>query len=177
MRALAYLAAVTLAVSPVVAQAAEQPCLTAAEFNSLASYALPSLITGTTERCGQTLPADAWLRRNGSDLAARYTTRKSAGWPAAKAAFLKFGGTSGNAEANNLLRSLPDASLQPIFDTVIAGLVSQKMPTERCGTVDRVLRLLSPLPPENTAELIALVVGLGAKSGGTKVGAFSLCPA
>lgn len=177
MRALALIATATLALTPIAAQAAEPPCLTAAEFSALSSYALPSIITGTADRCAATLPASAWLRRNGSELATRYAVAKPAAWPAAKAAFLKLGGSSANAEAANLLRSLPDTSLQPMFDTLIAGMIGQQLPTERCGMVDRVVRLLAPLPPENTAELIAVLVGIGAKSGRAKVGSFSLCPA
>jgi len=177
MRTFALLATATLALAPVAAQAAEPPCLTAAEFTAVSSYALPSIITGTTERCAGALPADAWLRRNGTQLSTRYAEAKPAAWPAAKAAFLKLGGSATNAEATNLLKSLPDASLQPMFDTVIAGMIGQQLPTERCGMVDRVVRLLAPLPPENTAELIAVLVGIGAKSGRAKVGSFSICPA
>ena len=177
MRAIAYLASATLMVTPLAAQAAEPPCLTAAEFTALSSYALPSIITGTTERCAAVLPADAWLQRKGGELASRYAEGKSATWPAAKAAFLKLGGNGASAEAANLLRSLPDTSLQPMFDTVIAGMIGQQLPTARCGMVDQVVRLLAPLPPENTAELIAMLVGIGAKTGRAKIGKFSLCPA
>lgn len=177
MRALALLATATLALTPLAARAAEPPCLTAAEFTALSSYALPSIITGTTERCTAALPADAWLRRNGPELASRYAAGKPAAWPGAKAALLKIGGGSTNAEANNLLKSLPDSSLQPMFDTLIAGMVGQHLPVTRCTVVDRAVRLLSPLPPENTAELIAVLVGIGAKTGRAKVGSFSLCAA
>ena len=64
-----------------------------------------------------------------------------------------------------------------MIDAVMEGMVSQQIPVERCATIDRVVRLLAPLPPANTADLIALAVGLGAKSGKAKVGSFSVCPA
>ncbi len=177
MRLIAVLATASLALAPVAAGAADAPCLTPTEFTALSSYALPSIITGTTERCNGALPATAWLPRNGTQLAQRYAAAKPAAWPGAKAAFLKIGGSSTNAEATNLLKTLPDTSLQPMFDAVIAGMIGQQLPTERCSMVDRVVRLLAPLPPENTAELIAVLVGIGAKSGRAKVGSFSLCPA
>ncbi len=177
MRSLAKLTSLAFALAPIAAQAAEPPCLSSAEFTALSSYALPSIITGTTERCATTLPADAWLRRNGSQLAARYAVAKPAAWPTAKAAFLKLGGNSTNAEASNLLKSLPDSSLQPMLDALISGMVGQQLPAERCGVIDRLVRLLAPLPPENTAELIAVAAGLGAKTGRAKVGSFSICPA
>lgn len=176
MRTFVNLAATVLALTPVAASAAEPPCLTAPEFSALSSYALPSVITGTAERCAATLPANAWLKRNGSQLAARYGAGKAAAWPAAKAAFFKFSAGSANPDATNMLRSLPDTSLQPMLDALIAGMVGQQVPTERCGAINRLVQLLAPLPPENTAELIALAAGLGAKSGRAKLGNFSLCP-
>lgn len=174
---LARLAALPLALAPIAAQAAEAPCLSASEFTALSSYALPSIITGTTERCATTLPADAWLRRNGTQLAARYAAAKPAAWPAAKAAFFKIGGSSANPEATKLIKSLPDSSLQPMLDALISGMVGQQLPAERCTVINRLVQLLSPLPPENAAELIAVAAGLGAKSGRAKLGSFSICPA
>ena len=151
-----FIAALALSLTPIAAQAAEPPCLTSSEFTALSSYALPSIITGTTERCATTLPANAWLRRNGSQLAARYAVGKTAAWPGAKAAFFKIGATSANAEATNLIKTLPDSTLQPMLDGLISGMIGQQLPAERCGVIDRLVRLLAPLPPENTAELIAV---------------------
>lgn len=176
MRSILTLATALAVLAPGIAQAAEPPCLTPAEFTSLSSYALPSMISGTTQRCATVLPADAFLRRKGADLSSRYATLKTSAWPGAKAAFLKVS-ANGNGEAANLIRGLPDSSLQPMADALIAGMVSQQLPTERCGTVDRLIGLLSPLPPENTAELIALAVGLGAKTGRGKFGSLTICPA
>jgi len=168
--------AVALAALPGFARAAEPPCLTAAEFTSLASYGLPSIIKGATERCAATLPAGAWLKQNGTQLSVRYAAAKPRAWPSAKLAFLKLGG-SGGKDAVDAFKSLPDATMQLMVDGLIEGMIGQQLPTDRCATVDRVVRLMAPLPPENTAELIALAAGLGARSGQAKTGKFSLCPA
>lgn len=162
------------------ANAAVPPCLTAGEFTSLATYALPSMISGTSQRCATRLSANAYLRRNGSELVSRYSQRKASSWPGAKAAFLKLSASTNN-DANNLIRSLPDSSMQPMLDSLMEGMISQRIPLDRCTTIDRAIGLLAPLPAENTAELIALAVGLGAKTGTStgsgKLGAISICPA
>lgn len=176
MRRLTNLAAALLAVTPAVAQAAEPPCLSPGEFTALAEYALPSIITGTSQRCSTALESGAYLRREGAQLAERYAQRKPAAWPGAKAAFLKLSLTT-NADANNLIRTMPDASLQQMLGSLMEGLVAQQVPLDRCGTLDRVIGLLAPLPAQNTAELIALAVGLGSKAGRAKVGAISVCAA
>ena len=64
-----------------------------------------------------------------------------------------------------------------LLDAFVAGAVSQQLPLQRCGAVDRVVELLSPLPPESTAELIALATGLGAQSGRARLGMIRICPA
>lgn len=176
MRKLLTGAAMALTALPGLAQAAEPPCLTTNEFTSLATYGLPSVIKGVTDRCGPSLPAGAWLPRNGAPLASRYASSKPAAWPGAKAAFMKLG-SNGKAETADIFRKLPDASLQPMVDGLIEGLVGQEIPLQRCTVIDRVVRLLAPLPPENTAELIALAAGLGSKNGGEKAGKLKLCPA
>ncbi len=174
MRQLTGIAAALLAATPGVASAAEPPCLTPAEFTALAEYALPSVISGTSQRCSAVLSADAWLPKNGDRLAARYARAKGTAWPGAKAAFLKLSSTT-NDDANKLLRGMPDASLQQILDATMEGMVSQQIQPERCSAIDTVARLLAPLPPENTSRLIAAVVGLGSKSNQAKVGKIRIC--
>ena len=175
MRVPTSLAAAVLALAPGLAQAAQPPCLTPAEFSSLAGYALPSVINGTTKRCAQSLAPSAYLRSSGAGLASRYAARKGPNWPGAKAAFLKLSADT-NRDANQVLTSLPDESLQGMLDAILEGMVSQEIPLERCSTIDRFIRLLAPLPPENTAELIALTVGLASKSEKTsKVGKLQIC--
>jgi hypothetical protein len=173
-------AAALLAATPGIASAAEPPCLTPAEFTAVAGYTLPSIITGTAQRCATTLAPSAYLRTSGKDLAARYAGQKAKHWPGAKAAFLKLSAST-NADANKLFRDMPDASLQGILDATMEGMISGQVPLNRCATIDRLIGLLSPLPPENTAELIALAVGLGAKTDANtnraKVGKLSICQA
>ena len=170
------IAATVLAALPTVAAAAEPPCLAPAEFTALAEYAMPSIINGTSQRCTTALAPNAFLRREGPQLVQRYAQRKPAAWPSAKAAFLKLSTTT-NADANKIIRTMPDASLQQMLDSLMEGMVSQQVPLDRCTTIDRVIGLLSPLPSQSTAELIALAVGLGTKTGRAKVGAISICAA
>jgi hypothetical protein len=171
MRKFATICAAALATVSGTAQAA-QPCLTPAEASSLVGYALPAAISGTTKRCTPSLAPSAFLPKGGAELAARYAAGKAQNWPAAKAAFLKMGGKD---QTTTMLAGLPDPSLQQMLDAIIEGMVAQEIPTEKCGTIDRVIGLLAPLPAQNTAELIGVILGLTSKSGGTKSGSFSIC--
>jgi hypothetical protein len=165
-----------LAVIPGLANAAEPSCLTPREFTALSNYALPSVINGTTQKCSATLPGDSYLRQSGQDLVQRYSTGKAANWPDAKAAIIKIGAGE-KPGSMGLIKSLPDATLQQFTDSMVSNVVVEKLPTERCATIDRVISLLAPLPPESTAELIAIAVGLGAQSDQPKFGKIAICKA
>ena len=176
MRLLPSIAAASLTVTPAMAQSAE-PCLTPAEFSALAGYAMPSVIAGATKRCATTLDGQSYLVRQGTALATRYATHKGTSWPMAKTAFLKFT-AKGDSKADAILTGLPDNTLQQMLDGVVEGMVAQEIPLQDCSTIDNFVRLLAPLPPENTAELIGLAVGLASK--GEKAGKASkvnICPA
>lgn len=176
MRKFTGIAAILAALLPAMAQAAEPPCLTASEFTAVSSYAMPAIIDGTVQRCGPSLDPDAFLRRRGPDMVQRYSALKSRAWPVAKPALLKLI-ASGGGDMANMLRNMPDTSLQPMADAYVSGAVSQQLPLQRCGAVNRVIELLSPLPPESAAELIGLATGLGARSGRPKIGMITICPA
>jgi hypothetical protein len=174
MKRLALLASAIALCAATTAQAAEPPCLTPAEFTALSSYALPSAIRGAASRCAGTLPAGAYLRTSGETLARKYDTRKAAAWPGARAAFLRVG-TAMSPQTAELFKGMPAATLQPIVDTMLTSMVGQKLPLERCAALDRLVMLVSPLPPENTAELFGLAAGLYAQDGRAKLGQFSVC--
>lgn len=168
-------AATLLLTTPGMVRAAEPPCLTPTELTAITTYTLPSLIRGTSQRCASQLAPDAFLRRGSPEMVGRYAARRARAWPEAKAAFLKMSASSG--QTSSLIRNMPDTSMQPMLDALMEGMVAQRIPLDRCATIDRVIGLLSPLPAENTAELIAVAVGLGSKSGARKLGPVSLCPA
>ena len=163
-------------IAPGIANAAEPPCLTAPEVSSIATFALPGVISGLEQRCSANLPANAYLTTSGDALAQRYAMAKPTAWPPAKAAFLKLSaGAGGDAAA--MLPLLPDDTLQQFVDTLAGSLVSQKVPSEHCGMVDQLVRLLAPLPPENIGDLLALAASRASKNGASPAGKFTICPA
>lgn len=159
-----------------VAAQAQTVCISERDVAALTAYGLPSVIGGATRTCAASLPPEAWLPRNGQALANRYAAGKTAAWPAAKAAFLRLSSAT-NPEAAALFGVMPDESLMPVADAALAGIVRAKLKPQSCPAVDRALALLAPLPPENTAEMIALAVGLTARAGEPQIGKLPICKA
>ena len=175
-RITALAAAALILVVPQVAAAPEAQCLTAGEFTALATYALPGAIDGTARTCSAVLPANAYLRNHGSELAARYAAGRDEVWPEAKAAFLKMSAAS-DADTAELFAAMPDDSLRQIADAALSGIAASKVKPGSCPTIDRMIALLAPLPAANTAELIAVLAGLGSKTGEARFGKYALCKA
>ena len=176
MRSFVLLAALAAAALPSVVRAADVSCLTAREFAAVSAYAMPSVISGAAQGCVSALPADAYLRRDGGQLAGRYAANRSAAWPAAKVALLKVV-AGGDASRASMVRALPDESLRPLVDTLISQQIEQQVPAARCTTISRALQLIAPLPADNAAELVSLILGLAANTSARKLGPLTLCPA
>lgn len=166
--------ALALAMTPCAAMAAEPMCISKAEATSLIAYSLPQAINGTAKRCAPSLPADAFLRTKGPGLAARYAPQKDRYWPKAKPALLKALNTQGGGGSSNMMTGLPDDTLRQMADVFVEGFVSQRIAPKSCKQLDLAIDLLSPLPPENTAGLIALSMDV-AGSADPKLGKVTLC--
>lgn len=173
MRAFSTSAALLLALVPGIAAAAEPVCLTKGEATALISYALPQAIDGTAKRCAPNLPANAFLRTQGSALAQRYAGQKDRYWPKAKPALLKTLGAQAGGSSQTMA-GLPDDTLRQLADVFVEGFVSQRIATKSCKKLDLAIDLLSPLPPENTAGLIALTLEF-AGAADPKLGKITLC--
>lgn len=142
MRAIA--AAALLLSTPALAQ---QPCLSSAEAESLAAVALPEILRQTGAVCAGQLPATSPLRRRASPLLQRYNAEADRAWPAARAAIIKLS----NPTAEALLGS---TYARPLLASLVAPLIVGRIATRDCGTIDRLVTLLEPLPPRNTAGVI-----------------------
>ena len=167
----ATLALATLA-QPAMAQA--QTCLTEPEAESIALVVMPDVLRQTGVVCANRLAAASPLRQQNGALVDRYDREAERAWPAAKAAILKM--------------SVPQADLllgsdfaRPIVATLVAPLVVGRIALADCPMIDRLVTLLAPLPPRNTAGvLVTLLQYLRAeKARGKNVDTpnLPLCPA
>lgn len=151
-------------------------CLNEAEFGALVGYALPSVLDGAMTACRPHLAKDGFFATRGSEFVNRYAARKSSAWPVAKTAFLKLGGAK-DARMADTIRSLPDSALQPFVEAMVSELVGGEIKPDQCTAIERGVRILSPLPAENTAELITFVVVLADKPKTGKPSSIPICKA
>ena len=161
-RAAAMLGAAAVMLQPVAAAAQEKPCITEGEVGALVIFLAPSLIHAVRERCEGQLAGDGFLAREGDAFAARYAALRDTAWPEAKAGFVKFADsdTKRDREEAQAMASMPDETLQPMIEAVIAKEASDNINVRDCARVERMLAALAPIEPRVAANVIGVVLGL-----------------
>lgn len=149
------------------------PCLTQADAEAVSLVALPEIIRQTGVACAAALPATSLLRRPRSAMLARYDAEAERSWPAARGAVVKLSGPSAEA-------LLGSDFARPLLTTLIAPLIVGRVATRDCGTIDRLVAALEPLPPRNTASaLVTAIAWLRTRkpgAGANPVAGLPLCP-
>ncbi|MFS0771318.1 hypothetical protein [Sphingomonas sp. 1P08PE] len=166
----------TLAMLVLVAQpaAAQRRCVTDAEAESLALVALPEIIRETGRVCAARLPDASLIRSPASDLLARYQSAADRAWPAARSAIAQL-----SDPAVELL--LQSDYARPVIASVVVPQIVGRIDLADCGTIDRLVTQLEPMPPRNTASVIVTVLRYlkvdKARAGKAAVPQLPLCPA
>lgn len=145
---------------------AQQNCITRVELSAAAVYAVPGIIQGVQLKCGTALAAGGFLKSNGQAFSARYAQVRVGLWPEARSGALKYL-TAQSAEARQnvaLIANLPEATVQPLLDAMIAQETSKRINTADCKTIDLTFEALASLDPLTTANLLGLAAHFIAKN-------------
>ena len=170
MKIVAAFAAIALLASPAAAQ---QRCITGPEAEALTLVAMPDIIRETGRVCAAQLPSASLIRRQSSALIGRYETEAERAWPAARAAIVKL--------SDPAVDALLDSDFaRPLLTTLLVPQIVGRIALRDCATIDRLVTLLEPLPPRNTAgivvETLRYLKSQKARGGAISVASLPLCP-
>jgi len=146
-------------------QAMAATCITRAEIAGMMGYAMPSMIEAVRDQCRPNLPADAFVATGVDAMIEIYRADQAALWPAARAAFMKFGDT-GNARDARMMAKMPDSALQPMVEAMVPALIQEEIRPEQCRDIDTLLSAFSSMSPQQTANMFAAIMALSGKTGG-----------
>ena len=124
-------------------RAQSQNCMTHAEASAVIGYALPDLLAGLRDKCKASLPAAAFLTSRGAELESRYRAQANDIWPQARVAFIKM------VAGDEMMTKLSDAALRPFLSETFAVAITDEIKVSDCPTVNGVVEMLAPLPPQN----------------------------
>lgn len=141
------------------AEQAQRPCLTEAQVEDLALFALPPLLEAAATACAPALPADAYLPNGGRALARTLATESSARWATARSAL-------STMAKDKFPEGLSETTARGLVHDLALGGLKAEGGQAQCSRIDRAAALLSPLPPRNLAGLVVLVVEIGSESDG-----------
>jgi hypothetical protein len=130
-----------------------RPCLTPKEGQALITFALPDVVIGITDKCGPVTGTSSFLATSGRALASSYRATSNAAWPVARPAIRKLAGENGQ-----LLDLMPDDALKSFAGAFAATAVVKQISPDRCNDIDRVMKVASPLPPENMSMLVGIML-------------------
>lgn len=152
-RSLPITCALLLGAAATTAQAATKPCLTPAEGEALVSALLPDALRATGTACTSVLPANALIRRTSGPLIDGYQAEAERAWPLATSAFAKVIGPEGAPLAESSM-------MRPMLSAMIVPAIVGKVKPKDCRAVERIVSLMAPLPPKNTAALAITILQL-----------------
>jgi hypothetical protein len=131
---------------------APRPCLTEADAQAVTLVALPEIIRETGMVCATRLPATSLVRQTSGPFIAKYDAEADRAWPVARAAITR------------MIDPMADVLLQsqyarPVLVSLLVPQLVGRIEPADCGTLDRLVTLLAPLPPRNTAGIVVTALG------------------
>jgi hypothetical protein len=160
------LAIVALA-SATTAQAQQQTCVAAADLGDTVLYAMPIAYDAVSTTCKSRLKADGFMAKGGDKFIAKFRERQDSAWPGAFRLLKTFMAKDAGAEAGAgadmgaMIAALPEQSLRPFVDGLVGQMIAEEIKPDSCGKIERGLELLSPLPVDNVAGLMAFIAEVG----------------
>lgn len=145
MKRFGLIAALAALVAPEMATA-QRACITAPEAESMTLVAMPDILRETGRVCGARLPATS-LIRGGGTLIGKYESAADQAWPSARAAIVKLS----DPAIDTLLQS---DYARPLLTSLLVPFIVGRIRLEDCGTIDRLVTQLAPLPPRNMAAVV-----------------------
>lgn len=138
-------------------------CLTEAELADVIVYATPAVVTGVRGKCAKTLAPGGFIAAKGNTFSAKYAALQGATWPTAKSAIIRLLGAKAGASAQGkdmlaMVASLPDESVRPLVDTLVAQKIGESVKVGDCAKAERAMQLASVMAPRDNAALMAFVL-------------------
>ena len=160
-------AAALVAASSAGAQA--PACIPQRQAEALFLAMAPAVIGTVAATCAPALPPSAILRRSVGPLTAKFAAESDAAWPLAREALRTLVGPEAGAMVDSELA-------RPMVTAMVAPLLAKEVKLKDCGSIDRVLRLIDPLPARNTAGLVVAIMEMAGNDRKRVNAPLAICP-
>jgi hypothetical protein len=161
--------ALTALASATAAQAQQKACIEPADMTDAVIYAMPVAYDAARTACGDRFAASGFMARKGEAWVAAYRDGQDKAWPGALRVLKTFMADdaaakgAGGDDMGAIISALPDDALRPFVEAMVGQMIAKEIKPDSCGTIERAVELLSPLPGENIGGLVAFVLELDDK--------------
>lgn len=154
-----------LVAAPQTALAQGSRCVTRQEMTDVITFAAPIAVRTAATRCSDALPATAFLRTGGTQLAERLAGEAGDSGAAVVSVFQKMGG-------EKMPAGLSAETMQSLARDMLGEMLGKEIKPRSCGKVNALVESLAPLPARNLGLMMSSLLELTAKPGAK----FSICP-
>lgn len=153
-------------------QAMAAECLTRAQATALITYVVPDAVSALAERCNaQSAPGGFFSTGLDQWLGSARTTAEGF-WPDAKIAFFRVADMDAD---DPIIGKLPDSAIQGMLGPLVGATITQEIKEADCGSVERMIELIAPLPVQNLGALTTEILSMDKPKPGKKSD-LSICP-
>ncbi len=140
------------------AQSAQpKPCISPDQNEAVTAYVMPALATEMARKCAPSLAANAYLTANAQRLSRAWQPAADRAWPTARTVVAKLAGIPLAPGSGG------DGFAKMVLAPALAGKIAFEMDAQACAVTDRLLQQLEPLPAQNLAAVLALVLEVGSQ--------------
>jgi len=155
--------------SATAAQAQQKACIPPADMTDAIIYAMPLAYDAAQTACANRFAADGFMAREGDTWVATYRDGQNKAWPGALRVLKTFMADDATAKEGGddmtaIITALPEDALRPFVDAMVGQMIAKEIKPDSCGTIERAVELLSPLPGENIGGLVAFFLEMDSKN-------------
>ena len=140
---------------------AQKHCVEPEDAADAVVYMMPTAYESTLSACENEFNSDSFLTSDaGRAFIDGFRGQQDQRWSGAYRFFKVFiqKETKGDDAMGEMLANLPEEALRPLIDGLLGQIIAKEIKPNTCGKIDRVVELLSPLPPENIAGLMSFIL-------------------
>jgi hypothetical protein len=154
--------------SATAAQAQQKACIEPADMTDAIIYAMPIAYDAAQTACANRFAANGFMAREGDAWVAGYRDGQDKAWPGALRVLKTFmaddAANKGKGDdMSAIITALPEDALRPFVDAMVGQMIAKEIKPDSCGTIERAVELLSPLPGENVGGLVAFILEMDKK--------------
>lgn len=143
---------------------AQESCVASGDVTDMVTYVVPLAFDAAMQTCDTRYKTDGYMKTSGAEFADRFRAKQDAAWPGAYRLGKQIMATRAQGKGDvddtfiQMIDQMPQEQVRPFFDGFIQQIIASDIAPKTCADIERGLRLIAPLPVENTSALVTFIL-------------------